>query len=118
MSKLICLTMIALTCCACQCDHLRAGFADDFPIMCWEPPRKVGDRFSHPHTGLSSLRDCGFTTIGFVRPKDLPECERLGLRAIVRPEAGQVEWQKLSDQQIEQTVRALITESGNSPAIL
>jgi hypothetical protein len=92
--------------------------ADFFPIMTWELPPASDPLLSDPHAGLTSLAECGFTTAGFVRPHHLKECERLGLKAIVCPAGPRVDWTKLSDQQIEQTIRDLVKESGDSPAVI
>ena len=40
----------------------------------WEDSKK---------NGLESIAKCNFTVAGFVKIKDVPECERLGLAAIV-----------------------------------
>jgi hypothetical protein len=90
---------------------------DVFPIMTWEqPPRN--EMFSDPHGGLSSLAESGFTVAGFVRPEQLKECERLGLRAIVSRPAGRIQWGKLTDEQIDTTIRKLVESAGDSPAVI
>src|SRR5437588_9985914 len=106
---------LALAGWSCRSDHPGAAGgtfvlpADYFPIMCWEPPRRAKeDLFSNPHSGLPSISECGFNTVGFVRPKHLATCERLGMKAIVCPEGGQIEWAKLSDQEIFNAVKKLI----------
>ena len=61
---------------------------------------------------------------GFVQPRDLRLCEKLGLGAIVL--AGETEsitpayrreWRKLSDEEIERRVKGIIRAAGKSPAI-
>src|SRR4051812_24977040 len=71
----------------CRAAPAAARAADDaFPIMCWEPLPAAAN-FADTKHGLASLAECGFTVAGFVQPEQLPECERLGLRAIVdRPD--------------------------------
>ena len=87
-----------------------------FPIMPWELGKP--DKLADPHQGIESLKECGFTTVGFVRPQHLPTCEKLGMRAIVCKEKWQTDWAKLSDEQIEQTVASLVREAGKSPALI
>ena len=56
-----------------------------FPIMPWSPLHGWEAPYvDHAH-GLQSIADCGFTLAGFVQPRDLAECDRLGLKAIVAP---------------------------------
>ena len=83
---------------------------DFFPIMPWElPPRS--NEFANRERGLSSLVDCGFTLIGFVRPADLPACEKLGIKAIVAAEDRIKNWRELSDQQIESSIEQWARET-------
>lgn len=93
---------------------------DLYPIMPWDSP---GDKpvvgYKHP---LESVAECSFTVAGFVLPKDLPMCEKLGLKAIVagphdRP-PWKSRWADTSDSAIEQAIRRLVEEAGASPAIL
>jgi hypothetical protein len=92
--------------------------ADDvFPIMCWEH-RPRADLFSHPNGGLASLAEGGFTVAGFVQPEHLPECERLGLRAIMGRPGKAYAWERMSDEEIDQTIRQLVEKAGDSPAII
>src|SRR5690349_1022324 len=109
MSGVLC--WLALLACACPAE-------DVFPIMSWDLPTWSEQLFAEPHHGLDSLAECGFTVAGFVRPRHLKHCEKLGLKAIVSPAKWQVEWRKLSDAQIEKAVRDLIKESGDSPALM
>src|SRR5437867_1941312 len=81
----------------------REFYLDFFPIMPWElPPRS--NEFADPKHGLQSVVDCGFTLIGFARPKDLPACEKLGIKAIVATEDRLRNWREISDQQIDSTI--------------
>ena len=45
----------------------------------WKPPARPGDG------GLQSVADCHFTIAGYVKPEDIPLCEKLSLVAIVAP---------------------------------
>ena len=83
-----------------------------FPILPWELGKQ--SQLADSHQGISTLADCGFTTVAFVRPNQLPRCEKLRLKAIVCPERWQIKWRELSDQQIVDTVAKLVKESGNS----
>ena len=61
---------------------------------------------------------------GFVLPRDLSRCKKLGLGAILLP-AGEAltafkyrrEWKKLPDAEIERRVKQMIHDGGSSPAI-
>jgi hypothetical protein len=90
---------------------------DFFPIMTWElPPRST--RFTDAHAGLSSLDECNFTVAGFVQPAMLPECKRLGLRAIVFGGDEIRRWGKLSDDQIEASVTNLVHGTEHDDTVL
>jgi hypothetical protein len=92
--------------------------ADDFfPIMTWELPPRSG-RFSDADAGLSSVAACGFTVAGFVPPAMLPECKRLGLRAIVFGGDEIRRWGKLSDEQIEASVANLVHGTERDETVL
>src|SRR6266540_2814698 len=86
-----------------------------FPIMSWELPPRTKE-FSDASHGLKSLADCGFTVAGFLRPNQLPECEKVGLKAIVCPAEGILKWQQMTDQDIERRIEQLVNESHNSSA--
>jgi hypothetical protein len=91
-----------------------------FPILPWDTQRGWTRPEVPPANGLQSMADCGFTLSAFVRPEDLPECERLGLQAIMQPTRGA--WprdcQKLSDEEITARMKAFVDECGRSDAIL
>ncbi len=59
---------------------------------------------------------------GFVKPEDLPQCEKLGLKAIMAPvETEQPwfgEWQKMSDQEIDNRVKGMVQKTAHSKAVL
>jgi hypothetical protein len=116
------------------CAAARPAFADDpprladavfpadfFPILPWGPLRGWQEPFVERKAALESIAECGFTMAGFVQPRDLPLCEKLGLAAIVAPPAMNREyvkaWRTLTDEQIEQRVRLMIEQAGNSKAV-
>jgi hypothetical protein len=105
------LMLIALTISPIAC----AG--DDYPIMSWETGVR-SDRFSDARNGLDSLVECGFTRAGFVRPDQLPLCEKLNIQAIVAPDPNPIDWKSLSDQQIDERIRNVVTQSKNSKAVI
>ena len=97
--------------------------ADFFPILPWGTyPNWIKGKEAPSKEGLASIKECGFTIAGFVRPSDLKECERLGLKAIVIPERGGLSWLRdcktLGDATIEERIRALIAAAGDSSAVL
>jgi len=103
-----------------------AGWPPDrtfFPILPWDPQHGWGKPGVERKHGLASIAECGFTMAGFVPPQDLPECERLGLQAIMFPDADNVgswtrEWHRLSDAEIDGRVKAFVEACGTSDAIL
>jgi hypothetical protein len=95
---------------------------DFFPILPWDPYHGFRKPFIEKRTwGLSSIRECNFTLAGFVRPEDLPLCEKLGLAAIMIDRDGFLDgktWGKMPDSEIEGRVRRMVRESAQSPAVL
>lgn len=92
-------------------------FADTFAILSWDLPHWSATSFSDPDHGLASLAQCGFNTAAFVRPQHLPEVERLHLKCILAAQDFPIPWRKLSDRQIEATVKRLVDEGRGSPAV-
>lgn len=95
---------------------------DFFPILPWDPYHGFKKPFIEKRTwGLASIRECNFTLAGFVRPEDLPLCEKLGLAALIIDREGFLpakEWGKMTDSEIEGRVRRMVRESAQSPAVL
>ncbi len=94
---------------------------DFFPIMPWDGHRGLPP-LADGSSVLKSIADCNFTIAGFVQPSDLPECEKLGLKAII---AGPLDlppwkgkWQGVTDEQIEAAMKSRIAEAGKSSAVL
>ena len=93
------------------------AFADSFAILSWDLPHWSSASFSDADHGLASLAECGFNTAAFVRPQHLAEVERLHLKCILAAQDFPIPWRKLSDEQIEATVKRLVDEAGASPAV-
>ena len=92
---------------------------DLFPIMPWEiqPGKQV--LLDEPGHGIESLRACGFNTVAFVRPDQLGEAEKAGMRAIVgRSSDLHVNWRKMSDRAIFDHVKKVVEASGESDALI
>ena len=93
---------------------------DFFPILPWSPYHGWKKPFvEQRQNGLESIAECQFNLAGFVWPKDLRRCEKLGLGAIVVPAEGDElspayrrEWKKLPDAEIERRVQQLIRSAG------
>jgi hypothetical protein len=108
-------------CTACQTNGQSkakpAGESDDYPILSWEA-RKRADAFGEPNHGIESLKDCGYTRVGFLRPDQLPLAEKLGMKAFVRDFDAPLAWEKMSDQEIDATIKATVDKCKNSPAVI
>ncbi len=92
-----------------------------FPILPWDPLHGWKPPYTEPKNGLESIAACEFTVSGFVRPGDLPLCEKLGLAAIIAPDRGQApwfgDWTKLSDAEIDRHVKEMVEAAGKCPAV-
>src|SRR5207247_514690 len=65
-----------------------------FPITPWELPAEKQKQLGDPVQGVTSLRDCGFTTAAFVTPDQLPLCEKAGMRALVALPGEMIKWRE------------------------
>ncbi len=85
-----------------------------FPILPWSPLHGWKPPFEVAHNeGLASMRLV--TSPSPVSPvRRPPECERLGLAAIVIPDSGFIagkEWRNLSDAAIDRMVRSIVEKT-------
>ncbi len=123
-SSWLCIAIAVVFCvlpCRAQSPDTAGAFVfpeDVFPIMPWELPPHADVLFSHPDHGLASVADCGFTIEGFIRPQHIAQCETLKMKAIFAAEDFPIPWRKMSDQQINDTVKKLIDEAGDSKAVI
>lgn|GEM_PF-159558 len=93
-----------------------------FPIVAWDRQQAWREAGRTSEASLRLLADCQFTVAGFVRPEDLPLCERLGLAAIVAPPEARGpwfrNWRGLSADDIDGTVAAMVAAAGQSKAVI
>ncbi len=100
-----------------------AIFTNDFyPILAWDPQHGWRQEIDQRKNGLASIQDCNFNLGGFVLPRDLPECEELGLKVIMAPDVPDIlvwmrEWKHLSDEEIDARVKTMVDSAGDSPAV-
>ena len=96
--------------------------ADFFPVLPWDALHDWKAPHRQRKHGLESIAECGFTMGGFVKPEDLPLCEKLGLAAIMAPAETEQPWfgerQKLSDQDIDKRVKELVGRTARNKAVL
>src|SRR5665213_1471309 len=106
-------------------DQADSSQPDFFPILPWDPTLVWAQALIEGRkNGLESIADCNFNMAGFVLPKDLPECRKLGLGAIMLttdPAFTNVQyiydWTNLPDADIERRVKKMVDDSGANPAI-
>lgn len=96
-----------------------------FPILPWDPYHGWKNKDATRKNGLESIAECHFNMAGFVLPKDLRQCRKLSLGAIVLPTDKMFtnfnyfqEWKKLSDSEIDRRVRDMVKGAGSGPAIM
>lgn len=106
---------------AAEKEKSEAISTDFFPIFPCDPQHGYRAPFIQKRTwGLESIKECNYTMAGFVRPEDLPECEKLGLAAIMISGAGLIqakEWGKFSDAKIDSIIKKMVDEAGSSKAV-
>jgi hypothetical protein len=106
------------------CDISKPDF---FPVLPWDPyhgwskPNLERGRYD----GLESIADCNFNFAGFVLPRDLRQCRKLGLGALLLPTDPAFtnlqylcDWKKLSDAEIDRRVRDDVRAAGSNPAVM
>lgn len=113
-------------CLAAEPDFADISKPDFFPILPWDPYHgwtKL-DPEHNDENGLKSIAECNFNMSGFVLPRDLKECRKHGLGAIMfssDPACTNVnyiyEWRHLTDAQIESRVKDIIRASKGKPAV-
>jgi hypothetical protein len=99
---------------------------DFFPIFAWDACRGWdSESRDYQRHGLKSIADCNFNLAGFVSPKELAECRKLGVGAIVLPPRevfGKFtyfkEWRNLSDDEIDRRIKTTVKAAGNNPAVM
>jgi len=119
--ELLVLAVICLAALGCsqKSSTGNAAVAGRFVITPWEVRAESQAMLEQPRHGIDSLRAAGFDTVAFVRPDQVAEVEKAGLRALVgRPTDVNVRWRTLSDRAITAHVRELIHASGRSRAVL
>lgn len=97
-----------------------------FPVLAWDACRGWDGKSREFETnGLESLADCHFNMAGFVPPRDLPLCRKLGLGAIVVPESKDFknfeyfkQWRHLTDEEIDRRIRETVSSARNNPAVM
>lgn len=123
----LCLVTFAITSHATSTlDYSDITKPEFFPILTWDPQHGWTKPFTeHPKNGLEAIAECNFNMAGFVFPKDLKKCEKLGMGAIVLPvdqndftnfEYFRV-WSKLSDAEIDARIRKVVHAAGSNPAV-
>lgn len=96
-----------------------------FPILPWSPYHGWTKPFvEHKQNGLESIAECNFNMAGFVWPKDLRQCRKLGLGAILLPSEDVAinnrymrDWKTLPDAEIDRRVKELVRAGGSHPAV-
>ena len=92
--------------------------------MTWDPQHGWTKPFTNnPVNGLETIAECNFNVGGFVFPKDLSKCKKLGLGGILLPLENDFtnfeyfrNWSKLSDTEIDAKIKKLAHAGGSNPA--
>lgn len=128
--RFCCCLSVVLGHCAWAESGKRFAFTDItrpefFPILPWDPYHGWNQPWiEHRQNGLESIAECQFNMAGFVLPRDLRHCEKLGLGAIMLPTDSAFtnlqylsEWRQLSEPEIRRRVKQMIRAAGHSPAV-
>ena len=78
------------------------------------------NRFNDQENGLRGLSECHFTVANTANPQNIALCEELGLAVIISevPHLGKTDWLKFSDNEIDQTIKRMVENGGDSKAII
>ena len=95
---------------------------DLFPVLPWDVLHGWKPPHRNPKHGLKSIAECNFSLAGFVKPEDLPLCEKLGLAAIMAPSVSDKpwfgRWREMSGEEIDRAVKGTVKATGDSPLLL
>jgi len=99
---------------------------DFFPILPWDPYHGWSQPQVEKRTlGFESIAGCNFNLAGFVQPRDLPACRKLGLGAILLATDPAFtnaltiyDSKTLSDAEIDRRVKSTVQAAGSNPAIM
>jgi hypothetical protein len=106
------------------CDISKSDF---FPILPWDPYHgwSLPNIERGPDEGLESIAQCNFNMAGFVLPRDLRKCQKLGLGAILLPVDPAYtnlqyiyDWRKISDEEIDRRIRRVVAEASSKSAVM
>ena len=121
---LLCTGLLPLFCHGAEnkflyCDVTKPEF---FPILPWDSLHGMkNDLDKRRGNSLESIAECHFNMAGFVRREDISRCKKLGLGAFYfpfHPDFNKRSWAKMSDEEIDQTVKKMVRDAGNSPALM
>lgn len=127
---IICWLLVALVQSASAKSDSKFVFTDVskpefFPILPWDPYHGWNKPHIERPQGLEVIAECRFNMAGFLLPKDLRRCEKLGLGAIMLPTDNAFTnvhylrtWKNLSDEEIEHRVKQIVRAAGRSPAVM
>jgi hypothetical protein len=78
------------------------------------------NKFIDRKKGLQGMADCYFTLADAADPQNYSLCEKLGLSVIVSdsPHLTTKEWIKMSDEEIDIYIKAMVSKGGHSKSII
>lgn len=91
-----------------------------YPILPWDPQHGWDGSLERRAQGIASLAECNFGLAGFVERRDLAECRRAGLRAILYDAAAlpnKLNWNALSDAELDSLVRTWTEGTADDPVV-
>ncbi|MDB6058887.1 MAG: hypothetical protein JWO95_2731 [Verrucomicrobiales bacterium] len=120
----LCCALVVSTHGATKLDYSDVSRPEFFPIMTWDPQHGWAKPFTNnPVNGLEAIAECNFNVAGFVFPKDLAKCKKLGLGGILLPVENDFtnfeyfrNWSKMSDAEIDGRIKRLVHDAGSNPA--
>jgi hypothetical protein len=120
----LCCALVLSAHAATKLDYADVSRPEFFPIMTWDPQHGWTKPFTNnPVNGLEAIAECNFNIAGFVFPKDLAKCKKLGVGGILLPLENDFtnfeyfrNWSKMSDAEIDSHIKKLVHEAGSNPA--
>lgn len=95
---------------------MKAFSWDSFHIL----PDFHLNRFRDQNSGLKGLAECHFTVANAANPQNIALCEELGLAVMITeaPHLREKEWAAFTDEEIEEKIKRMVRNGGDSPAII
>ncbi|MDR0870138.1 MAG: hypothetical protein LBN39_05025, partial [Planctomycetaceae bacterium] len=87
-----------------------------YPVYPWDWFPQEFKPYETLDKSIPGVKECGFNFAGFIKPKDLKQCDKLGLKAMVAIEGA--DWEKMTSEEIDAKIKTVVEESKGHPCVI